>query len=269
MNELEGNNHQDDPGRDIQQPPTTIERTHPAINDADSGNRSDEKKTNWPQRIEAVCAVLLVIITGFYTYFAAGQLHKMNRAVKAAEGANTIAAKNLAETNRSWIEIRLDRYWEEADNDLPKLNEHLRKLRELKFPLTYTNVGKFPVTQIYITADVDILDSDKSPTFYYREPHYEMVRNILFPSRSDSIPAGFYLPTRALKNVDDALREKLESGEQYIAIYAHATFFDAFGEHYARFCAPLAFKEGRDYSFRPCIDYNFSGDGHTTYQDSH
>jgi hypothetical protein len=50
-----------------------------------------------------VCAVLLVIITGFYTYFAAGQLHKMRRAVVAAEGANEVARSALVSVQRAFI----------------------------------------------------------------------------------------------------------------------------------------------------------------------
>jgi hypothetical protein len=41
--------------------------------------------------------VLLVIITGFYTYYAAGQLHNMKRATGAPERSAT-AAKSAADT---------------------------------------------------------------------------------------------------------------------------------------------------------------------------
>jgi hypothetical protein len=65
-----------------------------------------EDKTNWPQRIEAVCAVLLVVITGAYTYYAAGQLHKMKRAVEAAEGANKISREALVVVQGAFVTFR-------------------------------------------------------------------------------------------------------------------------------------------------------------------
>lgn len=62
----------------------------------------DNKETNWPQRIEAACAVLLVIITGTYTYYAAGQLHKMKRSTDAAQSAATTAAQTLINQQKSF-----------------------------------------------------------------------------------------------------------------------------------------------------------------------
>jgi len=110
MNELHGDDHQDDSERDIKQPPAPIGRTHATVDDATGSNQSHKKETRWPQRIEAVCAVLLVIITGLYTYYAAGQLHKLKRsteatekAAKAAEGANVIAHDSLVASQRPWI----------------------------------------------------------------------------------------------------------------------------------------------------------------------
>jgi hypothetical protein len=104
MNELKSNDQQGDSERNIQQPPPPVEGGHQAINDPTGGNHGDHKKTNWPQRIEAVCAVLLVIITGTYTYYAAGQLHKMKRSTEATERAAE-AAKNAVELARRTAHI--------------------------------------------------------------------------------------------------------------------------------------------------------------------
>ncbi|MGB9236471.1 MAG: hypothetical protein WCC04_18840 [Terriglobales bacterium] len=53
--------------------------------------------------MEGCCAILLVIITGTYTYYAAGQLHKMKRAVAAAEGANAVAREALISVQRAFV----------------------------------------------------------------------------------------------------------------------------------------------------------------------
>src|ERR1039458_1794139 len=102
MNELENNDHQNDSHGDIEQPPAPIKRTHSAVNDSTGSNQSRKKETNWPQRIEAVCAVLLVIITGFYTFYARKQLKAMQgqiaemknaRAQSKLDNANAISAQ--------------------------------------------------------------------------------------------------------------------------------------------------------------------------------
>jgi hypothetical protein len=97
MNELEGGDHQDNPEGDKEQSPAPIERTNPTVNNAASSNQGGNEEANWPQRTEAVCAVLLVVITGFYTYYAAGQLHKMKRSTDAAEKAANVADQTLKE----------------------------------------------------------------------------------------------------------------------------------------------------------------------------
>jgi hypothetical protein len=101
MDADESDGRQDEPGGNIEQPIAPVERPHAAVDNPTGDNHSNQKeKKNWPQRVEAVCAVLLVIITGFYTYYAAGQLHKMRRATKAAEDSANAAksAANIAES---------------------------------------------------------------------------------------------------------------------------------------------------------------------------
>jgi hypothetical protein len=80
------------------------------------GNGTQKKQTtetpHWIAYLEGFCAVMLVLITGTYTYYAAGQLHKMKRSTDAAERA-ALAAKAAADiahdtlvlSNRPWIRI--------------------------------------------------------------------------------------------------------------------------------------------------------------------
>lgn len=103
MNSLDTENHQGDAARDVEQTPTPIERRYSAVKDAASNGHAKEKQENWPQGVEAVCAVLLVVITGFYTYYAAGQLHKMKRSTDAAEKAANTAEKAVHLSERAYI----------------------------------------------------------------------------------------------------------------------------------------------------------------------
>lgn len=61
-------------------------------NDGTQVKKSAEKP-HFTSYIEAGCAILLVLITGTYTYYAAGQLHKMKRSTDATEKAANAAAK--------------------------------------------------------------------------------------------------------------------------------------------------------------------------------
>ena len=50
---------------------------------------SDNKEQKWPHRIQAGCAILLVIITFLYTYYAREQAAHMEAAVRMAKGQVT------------------------------------------------------------------------------------------------------------------------------------------------------------------------------------
>ena len=47
----------------------------------DAGNRQE----HWPQRVQAVCAFVLVLITGFYAYYARQQVKETQRAIIQTE----------------------------------------------------------------------------------------------------------------------------------------------------------------------------------------
>jgi hypothetical protein len=69
INQLEGTPNTDNAQENVEQPPTAIERDAEAIHREGRENKRqqimEKKDIKWPQRIEAVCAVLLVFITGF------------------------------------------------------------------------------------------------------------------------------------------------------------------------------------------------------------
>jgi hypothetical protein len=62
--------------------------------------------------IEAACGILLVLITGIYTYFAAGQLRIMGRATKAAEDSAN-AARSAADTASNTLKFTQDSFRDE------------------------------------------------------------------------------------------------------------------------------------------------------------
>ena len=66
--------------RKVQQPPTPIEPENKAIDGQARCPDCCHKHKNWPQQIEAACAILLVLITAFYTYYAKEQRREMIKA---------------------------------------------------------------------------------------------------------------------------------------------------------------------------------------------
>jgi hypothetical protein len=83
--------------------------------DGESNGRQKKQTTekpHWVAYVEACCAVLLVVITGTYTYYAAGQLHKMRRATKAAEDS-AYAAQNAADTASKTLIFTQDSFRDE------------------------------------------------------------------------------------------------------------------------------------------------------------
>jgi hypothetical protein len=262
MNESENGAPQDDKEQNIQQLPPPIEGGSQTVNGPTDGNHADQKKINLPQRIEAVCAVLLVIITAAYTYYAAGQLHKMRRSVEAAEGANRIASRSLVETNRSWIEIRL------SDKDKPRTVEKtLSDLKSLAIPLVFTNIGRFPVKNVVLAGSVELVKSDEAVSFHpaaphFKSPHSRMGLNILFPTRGNDFMAAAFQETKEMSEVRHLTatdKRALRGGSEYLMVFARGTFDDGFGKHWVESCEPIFFG-GRGGRYGDCINYNDAGD---------
>ena len=81
-------------------PPPSIEGT--ADSDSGSGKNetgknqhSKEKSEHWGKSVEAICAMLLVCITGYYAYFAKKQWLEAQRTANAAVCATRISAEAL------------------------------------------------------------------------------------------------------------------------------------------------------------------------------
>ena len=65
------------PERYIQETPPTVAGPDRTTNDLSSKPGRPQKQEKWPQRVEAACAIALVIITGFYACYAKFQRDAM------------------------------------------------------------------------------------------------------------------------------------------------------------------------------------------------
>lgn len=69
---------------DKPQPAIHTPKQNNTITKYDKNNRQSKQKISWPSKLTAVCTFAIVIITGFYTYYAREQAVQMKEAVKIA-----------------------------------------------------------------------------------------------------------------------------------------------------------------------------------------
>ena len=240
MDEPEGNEQQHEEQRNVQQPPPPIEGGNQAINGSTGGNHGDQKKPNRLQQIEAACAVLLVIITGTYTYYAAGQLHKMRRATVAAENA-AIAAKSAADTAIQTMHIG-DRAWVNVSTGQAPMTDG----SPLVIPVTIVNNGKTTAFNVVGRMVVNLLPVNTEPDYVYKMGHPSYAFDVRalapdHPQKVDYAALPKYLdPKRRLHPimVTPKLREDMGKGYTQLVVHLRLTYDDIFGiSHWVQFCA--------------------------------
>jgi hypothetical protein len=146
MNQKEGKPTDADAKRKTDQPQSLksaplkpIEAPTKEINGSAGKKQCTEKqKSNWPTRIEAACAVVLVFITGFYTYYARQQA-----------GA---ARETLIASQRPWVDISADHpiTVERLQTVTESVSPDLQQIVAMKPDVSFTleNFGNSPAIKI-------------------------------------------------------------------------------------------------------------------------
>src|SRR5713226_9294519 len=119
--------------------------------------------------------------------------------------------------------------WEDASAREEEMLAQLHALGELSFDLPYTNIGKFPLKQIFLEGNVDVLGTDQPVTFDYQRNHWVNSENALFPGRTNAFPVADLVNELDAVTVTDDLRYELIDGKKYLAVYARGHFVDDFG----------------------------------------
>jgi hypothetical protein len=244
---------------------TTI---HPdLVRKYDAGQGKQDSRESIKLKIELATLIVIFI----YTAVAAWQGCSNQRAANAAKSAADTAARSLLETNRSWIEILLADEW----NKPRSINSIKRMLSQIKFrivTLVFTNIGNFPIKEIHIEGNVEVVNSSEAVSFHPASPHYDrshanMGRNILFPGRNGDFTAAAFPETNkgtekiTPLEINEMDRKGLTDGSKYIMVYARGTFIDGFGKHWVEFCEPIFFVVPFQGKYGDCINYNDAGDG--------
>ena len=268
MNELENNDHQNDSHGDIEQPPAPIKRTHSAVNDSTGSNQSRKKETNWPQRIEAVCAVLLVIITGFYTFYARKQLKAMQGQIaemKNARAQSKLDNANAISAQQAIAQSGLSASQESGKQSLGATigNFHLDQrawIGAVSFALDAVEIGK----PVY--GHVTLFNSGKTVAKHVI-PHFHMMfsptefKKLPPPSGPQPIvgSVGVVAPTAQYPSkfgnpINAQEIDKQNVANWYTYIWGEITYVDIFQKtHLTVFCS---YRKGTEGDFLQCPFHN-------------
>lgn len=188
-----GPNANDDNAAPNQQPTPALAETK-----TDESGKGDDHKTNryrqfcekykmkkkWatfrrhgPQWIEASCAVALVFITGFYTYYASKQ------AAAAITAAN--AAQSAAETAKTALHV--------SEKAILDINKQSIDLTKKSFDLYLTNVGRIPTGKVNVVIHVAIVqaESGQLPN-YVKDPIEHFWSVITLPYVTPGVPVAIH-----------------------------------------------------------------------------
>jgi hypothetical protein len=222
---------------------------------------------NWWDKTKPFVEVGGILLLLAYTIYTIRMYYANKDAADAAKSSADTASRSLLETNRSWIEIRLG-----GEGDKPRtVKKILADLKSLALPLVFTNIGKFPIKDILIEGNVEVIDSSEPVSFHpasahFNKNHSKEGMNILFPSRSgDFLAAAFPkfgegTETPNPSELNERDKKGLADGSKYVMVFARGTFRDAFGKHWVEFCEPIMFAAGQG-KYGDCINYNDAGDG--------
>lgn len=228
----------------------------------DAGRDKQDSRESMKLKIELATLIVIFI----YTAVAAWQGCSNQRAANAAKSAADTAARALVETNRSWIEIRLGGDWVKPI----ELAKGLAQMKYMSFPLTVTNIGRFPIKEIRLEGNAEFMEPDipiSSQDFHWNRVHSKEGISILFPERHGDFPVGVIrkdyvqgISPQLFADFTDDDKEIFIKGRKYFVLYARGTFIDGFGKHWVEFCEPLVVPNAPS-KYGDCINYNDTGDG--------
>jgi hypothetical protein len=269
MDAGESNEHQDNPTGNIEQFPATTERQNTAVNNSTSGDQSTKKETNWPQRIEAICAMLLVLITGCYTFYARKQLKAMQgqitemkntRAQTKFDNASAIIAEQAIAQNA------LTESQKSVDKSLGATIDNFQQ--EQRAWLNAQPAIGIPKSDAPYKIQIPILNSGKTPAkhlmVYFTGKFVAEGEKVAYTFLGVPQPSGIATPGPSITFTYDSTGipksgdyVAAHKGDKFI-IFGAITYEDVFdAKHWLTYCF---FTRG-DNSYAYCTEHNEFGDG--------
>jgi hypothetical protein len=261
MDESEGGPHHEASDRDIRQTPVSIERPQPTVDSPTRKYPWHKKEKIWPQRVEAVCAVLLVFITGAYTWYARGQLGLTGQSISQSkiDNANAITAQqNIAQSALTASQKNFEQSLESA-SDQSRLDQRAW-VGLVGASLDAVEIGK------PLSAHVVLFNSGKTiakrvvPEFHVR---FSPVPFDKLPPPSGPRPeyksVGILVPGGRYDSKIGSTANSTEIDKQNVAnwftyIWGEVGYDDIFKQHHqTQFCD---FRKGAEGDFNQCGFHN-------------
>lgn len=196
--------------------------------DESNGKNAIEHKPpkHWVEYIEGLCAIALVFITGFYTYYASKQLSVMERQLNVMRNGE-----------RPWIKVM-------PTEIVVYGNRHIVQVAQgqpAEFLLKIINIGKSPAQNIVFKSYVDLPQISTGPRLECVDEkiycsHEVVETGTIFPGGDFS--DTFHTMERGLvRPVTEAEQGAWNSGFIYGTAYGIVTYDDEFGvHHWTKFC---------------------------------
>ena len=217
MDELEGNSKEENAnntGNDNSKYSLTNASGENDVITDPNNNKTNNKQKNWPSWIQAVTAIILIIITGTYTYYAREQVIETRKAVNIADDSNKagsesmkntlaemgkqrtateiaanaakksadIAEKTMVGTQRPWVSVRLN------------LGSGFKRDEQgggnITIVFRMKNVGNSPAVGVYLHAEV-ILGFGPKDAIVEQKRILATGRRILATGRNSGSPLGY------------------------------------------------------------------------------
>jgi hypothetical protein len=212
--------------------PTSLKPVKPDTKQPNGNGGKDEgqekQKTNWPSRIQASCTVILVFITGFYTYYAARQRDAMLE-------SNRINRDALESVQRAFV------------NFSPNISVALvtdkrgTKVIGWQFSIPMENSGNTTTREMFNHVNVKLLDGELPKDFNYPDLGSQTPTPIVLGPKQSIASIPLLVKSESIKAV--------QGRTKHLYFYGWTRYRDVFQNtkpHITKFCYELTQVGGDD-----------------------
>jgi hypothetical protein len=207
-------------------------------------NKTDNKqKINLPSWIQAICSIILIFITGFYTYYASRQVCEMKKTVEEM-GKQSIAMQTAANANRDAVDLagkqfRMERRAFVHLSGFDKqsiLDERKENVINYQITVKFKNSGATPTKNLHVRNNWTIRKEILPKNFDYRDLGEKGEGKPFFlPPNYEQEFSPLVFPTKVIIDV--------MNHAVHFYLYGWIKYYDRVGgedEHITRFCYELA-----------------------------
>lgn len=164
----------------------------------------------------------------------------------AAQKQVSAVTRQMRQDQRAWIKVTAYGPKELPAPDAPIFGK-----------IAFENMGKTPAKNVTGKAEIEVVDSTRSPSFKYHRGFPYLAAGYMFPTIPGEGPINLGDDPRKPRAFTKKERESLQKGDAYLAIYGTISYADMFGvHHWVRFCQWFVYLQGtQDYAARACANY--------------